>query len=200
MNKRFFFVGYQLRECSVNHWLSTLADNINPLYLPQDKRLRSDFERILALFEFPFFIQRQKDLLSLCNIAQLDTLPEGHRIIAFRCALLREQAQDAQYEYYNDQGKIAFSSYNKALKIEEPAIESKLAGIDVLDASEAGGCDSAIHTYNMIEPLELNKNGLLDDLEKAMALKELADEDMSGHGPFTIWELSVVQGILNPKF
>jgi hypothetical protein len=199
MDKHFFFVGYQLRECTVDHWLATLADNTNPFYFPQDKRLRSDFERILTSCEFPFFIQRQKDLLSLCNIAQLDKLPEGHRVIAFRCALLREQAQDANYEYYDDQGKIAYAPYNQALNIEEPAIETKLAGIDVLDASGVGEFTSAIHTYNMIEASELNKNGLLDDLDKAKALKELADEDMSGHGPFTIWELSVVQGILDPK-
>ena len=199
MDKRFIFVGYQLRECSDDHWLATLADNINPLFLPQDKRLRSDFERILASFEFPFFIQRQKDLLSLCNIAQSDTITKGRRVTAFRCALLREHIHDAEYEYYNDQGKIAYAPYNQALNIEEPAIETKLAGIDVLDASGVGEFTSAIHTYNMIEASYLNKNGLLDDLDKAKALKELADEDMSGHGPFTVWEISVVQGILDPK-
>ncbi len=185
----FVFIGYQLRRQLASSSNLTLAANVNPLYFPESKALRREYEEMLLSCMLPFFIPNDKVLAWACQIAISDSSSETVPIV-LRCALLSDHLGDAYCEYYNEVGDVVRLQFQRGIQMVNLEVNSLAAGFDVIDVSEAGGCDSAIHTYGLVSPNDLNSNALLGNFAEACEVKKKADADLPGHGPFTLWEIA----------
>lgn len=191
MDDEFLFAGYQVRVSVGSKLICTIADNINPLYVPTRESIKPEFHSIMEMCEIPFLITKKSYLLKLIDLAQKD-LVKAENLLIFRCAILKNDSRNSSCEFYDKTGNLLTKSFGYLDEIIEPKIEYKRYGYDVIDPAIGGGFDSAIHTYNL-SPVSLNEYGILEEINVAIGLRDFVKIELPEHGPFGVWSISLVK-------
>lgn len=197
----FLFAGYQIRKVVSDPLCGTLADNRNPLYLPGAGNLREDFSHILARCKIPFFITDKDSLVSLIKLVSNDVSCRPEQIRVFWMGLLKSDLVRAFCEFYESDGQLVRRDFASVTALTDLGYPCQHLGLDVLSVSTGGGCDSAIHTYQL-QKEGLNPFGLLGCLSQALELRRQADLEVPEHRPFTIWQVGILpklSRILSPE-
>jgi hypothetical protein len=190
MDDTFVFVGYQLRKRGAQKFQGTMANHVNPLYIPKEEPWLSVFRSVSS--GIPFFFSTEHELDQLIEIYRKNT-EEKETLAIFRCAIFKDDIKSAYTEFYNDNegNHLVRKSFEYAHNIVEPQVEYRALGFDVIATDMGGGFDSAIHTYPLcLTPL--NVNGLLDSLDIAIKLRDYAGTEIPEHAPFSVWSIGLV--------
>lgn len=192
MKRTFVTLGHQLRvvDRDIASLCGSVAENVNPLYLPLDRKLAEDYASSLMQLQIPFMVASDEELLRMCSIASEDVRHTKKIVAVFSCSISFDDYNNAKFSYFTREQVLVTVPYASVQRVQSTCLSCRPLGLDVLDASEGGGFDSAMHTYGL--GLEsLNKFGLIEDANTAYSIREKADLETDGHGPFSVWEIGV---------